>query len=74
MITPDNNAPFNDNEDLEADDQRSQQDVQSDGFDDVAPTEEQKSAAEIDILSQADRASEASFTLDVDKGIAPKKD
>jgi len=74
MITPDNNAPFNDNEDLEADDQRSQQDVQSDGFDDVAPTEEQKAAAEIDILSQADRASEASFTLDVDKGIAPKKD
>lgn len=70
MITPENN-PFNNEE--EADDQRSQQDVQSDGIDPVPPTEEDTLDSEINNLKQADRASEASFTLNVDKGIAPDK-
>lgn len=70
MITPENN-PLNNDE--EADDQRSQQDVQSDGIDPVPPTEEDRLSSEIDNLAQADKASEASFTLNVDKGIAPGK-
>lgn len=67
------NIPENDiiaeNEDA-ADDQRSQQDVQSDGIDAVPPSEEDETATEIDHLEQADRSSEAAFTLDPDKGIA----
>lgn len=70
MIAPENNT-FNSDE--EADDQRSQQDVQSDGIDPVPPTEQDKLSSEIDHLSQADKASEASFTLNFDKGIAPQK-
>ncbi|MET1056180.1 MAG: hypothetical protein ABWY16_12800 [Pedobacter sp.] len=68
MITPEDNTSFNEEE---ADEQFSQQDVQSDGIDAVPPTEEDKTASEIDNLTQADKASESSFTLDVDKGIAP---
>lgn len=71
MINPVDNNPFD--QDEEADDQRSQQDVQSDGIDDVPASEEDETASEIDNLSQADRASEASFTLNVDQGIAPGK-
>jgi hypothetical protein len=66
MITPEDNTSFNEEE---ADEQFSQQDVQSDGIDAVPPTEEDKTASEIDNLTQADKASESSFTLDVDKGI-----
>ncbi|SEA79223.1 hypothetical protein [Pedobacter hartonius] len=70
MITPEDNASFNEEE---ADEQFSQQDVQSDGIDAVPPSEEDVAASDIDNLSQADKASESSFTLNVDKGIAPGK-
>jgi hypothetical protein len=63
MITPEDITPENNFED-----------VHSDGIDATPPSEEDEQASEIDNLQQADRASEASFTLDVDKGIAPKKD
>jgi len=72
MITPEDITPENNFE--ETDEQASQQDVHSDGIDATPPSEEDEQASEIDNLQQADRASEASFTLDVDKGIAPKKD
>jgi hypothetical protein len=71
MITDENNIPL-DNED-EADDQMSQQDVQSDGIDPVLASEEDENASDIDLLQQADEASEASFTLNVDRGIAPEQ-
>lgn len=64
MITPDDTTPQNDPEQI--DDQRSQQDIQSDGIDPVPPSEEDQAAAEIDHLQQADRASQSSFTLHVD--------
>jgi len=71
MITTEDNTPVNNDEN--ADDQRSQQDVQSDGIDDIPASEEDNTASEIDNLSQADKAAEASYTLNVDKGIAPGK-
>lgn len=70
MITPENNSLANEEE---ADDQRSQQDVQSDGIDPIPPTEEDRLSSEIDNLAQADRAAEASYTLNLDAGIAPQK-
>ena len=72
MITPENDATFNDDDANE--DQLSQQDIQSDGIEDVPASEEDENASELDHLAQADRASEASFTLDVDKGFAPEKE
>lgn len=72
MITPEESTPENNFE--ETDEQASQQDVHSDGIDPVPPSEEDEQASEIDNLSQADRASESSFTLNLDGGIAPKKD
>ena len=72
MITPENDATFNDDDSNE--DQLSQQDIQSDGIEDVPASEEDENASELDHLAQADRASEASFTLDVDKGFAPEKE
>lgn len=72
MIITENNAPFNNEE--EEDDQLSQQDVQSDGIDAVPPSEADVQATEIDNLKQASQSSEASFTLDPDRGYAPKKE
>jgi len=71
MIIPDDTTPLNNAE--EADDQRSQQDIQSDGIDAIPATEEDTTAADLDKLSQADQAAESSFTLNVDRGIAPEK-
>jgi len=72
MSNPENENNYDDNQ--EADDQRSQQDAQSDGFDALPPTDEERQATERNNLSQADKASEAAFTLEADRGIAPKKD
>jgi hypothetical protein len=72
MITPEESTPDNNFE--ETDEQFSQQDVHSDGIDAVPPSPEDEQASEIDNLSQADRASESSYTLNVEDGIAPKKD
>ncbi|HEY0175087.1 MAG TPA: hypothetical protein VGC08_01835 [Pedobacter sp.] len=71
MITPEDTTPLNNAE--EADDQKSQQEVQSDGIDAVPASEEDTTAADLDKLTQADKASESSFTLNVDGGIAPGK-
>ena len=70
MITPENNTPFDSDD---AEEQRSQQDVQSDGIDAIPASEEDVQAGEQDKLSQADKAAESSFTLNLDGGIAPRK-
>lgn len=69
MITPENDPIANSQDDAE--DQVSQQDIQSDGIDDVPASEDDENASDADRLSQADEASESSFTLNVDSGIAP---
>jgi hypothetical protein len=72
MIIPDNKIPVDDSEDSDAEDQQSQQDIHSNGLDEQFDSSAEESAPAIDLLQQASDASEASFTLDVDKGIAPK--
>ncbi|MBB2148720.1 hypothetical protein [Pedobacter gandavensis] len=70
---PEDNVPIDDALNSEADDQQSQKDVHSNGFDENFDKPEGIELPEVDLLKQAFDASEASFTLDVDKGIAPKK-
>lgn len=72
MISRDNKIPIDDSENSDAADQQSQQDVHSNGLDEQFDSSNEESAPAIDLLKQASDASEASFTLDVDKGYAPK--
>jgi len=72
MISPDNKIPIDDSENSDADDQRSQQDIHSNGLDENFDSSDEESAPAIDLLKQASDASEASFTLDVDKRYSPK--
>jgi PKD repeat protein len=72
MIEPENSTPQNESEN-DAEDQQSQQDIHSDG---IEGTDEVVGETEPDVdgLQAAEKASEAAFTLNVDKGIAPKKE
>lgn len=71
---PEDNVPIDDATNSEADDQQSQKDIHSNGFDENFDLPKGIELPEIDLLKQASEASEASYTLDVDKGIAPKKE
>ena len=71
MIIPDK-IPVDDSENSDTGDQQSQQDVHSNGLDEQFDGNSPDSAPPIDLLRQASDASEASFTLNVDRGIAPK--
>jgi hypothetical protein len=72
MISPDNKIPTDDSENSDAADQQSQQDIHSNGLDEKFDSSAEESAPAIDLLRQASDASEAAFTLDVDKGYSPK--
>ena len=72
MITPDDKIPVDDAQNSDAEDQQSQQDIHSNGLDEQFDSSDEESAPATDLLQQASDASEASFTLDVDRGIAPK--
>lgn len=74
MITPENKLPPDDYDASKADDQQSQQDIHSNGLDDNPNLADDSDYNEENLLKQASDASEAAFTLDVDKGIAPEKD
>jgi hypothetical protein len=74
MIDPENKIPLDDTEDSDPGDQQSQQDVHSNGIDEHFDSTSEESAPAIDLLQQASDAAEASFTLNVEKGIAPKTD
>lgn len=71
MIIPDK-IPVDDSENSDAGDQQSQQDIHSNGVDEQFDANAPDSAAATDLLQQASDASEASFTLDADRDIAPK--
>jgi hypothetical protein len=73
MIIPDK-IPVDDSENSDANDQQSQQDVHSNGVDEQFDANAPDSTPPIDLLRQASDASEASFTLDADRGVAPKAD
>ena len=73
MITPENQLPPDDSENSETGDQQSQQDIHSNGLDERNEPSEEDDTPKIDMLKQASDAAEASYTLDVDRGIGPKK-
>ncbi len=72
MINPDDIIPLDDTDDSDKEDQMSQQDIHSNGLEEERIPAAENDQSAIDLLQQASDASEASFTLDVDKGIAPK--
>ncbi|MFI5452437.1 hypothetical protein ACHMWN_09790 [Pedobacter sp. UC225_61] len=74
MITPENTIPLDDSENSEAEDQQSQKDIHSNGLDEENLIADEEEQPDTEILKQAFDASEPSYTLDVDKGIAPKTD
>ncbi|MDB5157701.1 MAG: hypothetical protein JWR50_2408 [Mucilaginibacter sp.] len=65
MITPDDQLPLDDSE-TEDDEQLSQQDIHSNGFDEDAEYEAADEEADVDGLKQAYDASEPSYTLNLD--------
>ena len=64
MIDPENKIPLDDSQNSEADDQQSQKDIHSNGFDlnDEPFADEEPNT---DMLKQAYDASEPSYTLDI---------
>lgn len=73
MIIPENQIPLDDSENSDSEDQQSQQDIHSNGFDDNSEGDvPDDGASDADRLQQANKASEAAYTLNIDKGIAPK--
>lgn len=72
MINPEDNVPLDDAQNSEADDQQSQKDIHSNGFDDAAQPNRDDNGSDTDRLQQASAASEPSFTLNLDD--APKSD
>jgi hypothetical protein len=66
MITPDNKIPLDDAENADKDDQRSQQDIHSNGLNEENEPVEDDGSTDADRLQQASDASEPSFTLDTD--------
>ena len=82
METTNNKLPLDDSMGQDFDEQSSQQDVHSNGLSDEFVLNQLKAEdeeddgiqmPESDLLEQASDSSEPSFTLDPDKGIAPKQ-
>ncbi len=66
MITPGNVLPPDDSDNAEADDQQSQKDIHSNGFDELPHPGEVDDSASPSNLEEAYRASESAYTLDLD--------
>ena len=64
MINPDDRVPQDDSYDDDAEDQQSQKDIHSNGFDET--DEPDIDTTDADLLKQAYAAAESSFTLDED--------
>lgn len=72
MIKPEDKVPLDDTQKEEADDQQSQKDIHSNGFDEEI-NESENVGPDLDLLNQAYNAAESAYTLDPDKKIAPRK-
>jgi hypothetical protein len=66
MITPENQIPYDDADNSEADDQQSQKDIHASGIDDLPEPGDTENSADASNLQQAYDASEPSFTLHLD--------
>ena len=64
MITPANSIPLDDSQDNESEDQQSQKDIHSNGFDETE-TDEASEETNTDMLKQAYDAAEPSYTLNL---------
>ena len=73
MITPDNQIPNDDSQSDDSEDQQSQQDIHSNGLDDVPEPGDTVDFADPDKLQQAFDASESAYTLNLDEDKTPKK-
>lgn len=71
---PEDHIPLDDALNSEADDQQSQKDIHSNGFDEDFGDDQAAQEPDTDLLKQAFNASESAYTLDADKGIAPDQD
>ena len=65
MITPDNQIPLDDQDDPSNEDQKSQQDIHGNGFDDLPEDGEIVDEDQSDKLRQAYQAAESAFTLNL---------
>ncbi|MES2827351.1 MAG: hypothetical protein V4687_04330 [Bacteroidota bacterium] len=67
MITPENQIPLDDSNDSENDDQQSQKDIHSNGFEETSvPSEDDNdNSGDIERMEHATKASEPSFTLNL---------
>jgi hypothetical protein len=72
-INPEDNVPLDDAVNSESEDQQSQKDIHSNGFDENFDLPEGNEQPNTQILKQAFDAAESAYTLNVDRGIAPKK-
>ena len=66
MITPDNQIPYDDADNEEADDQQSQKDIHSNGLDDLPEPGDTDDFSDPTNLQQAYDAAEPSYTLEDD--------
>ncbi|WPU95044.1 hypothetical protein SNE25_05840 [Mucilaginibacter sabulilitoris] len=73
MINPEDELPLDDLEDGDKDDQRSQQDVHSNGLDEERIPSPESDEPPTDLLNQSFRASESSYTLNYDNDEPPAK-
>ncbi|NQX38146.1 hypothetical protein SAMN05421820_101154 [Pedobacter steynii] len=73
-INPEDNVPLDDAVNSESEDQQSQKDIHSNGIDEKFDLPEGNERPNTQILKQAFDASESAYTLNVDRGIAPKKE
>ena len=66
MISPDDKVPYDDSEENDPEDQQSQQDIHSNGFDEEEEPDYdfEDGAGDADRLAQASDASESSYLLD----------
>lgn len=72
-INPEDNVPLDDAVNSESEDQQSQKDIHSNGFDENFDLPEGNEQPNTQILKQAFDASESAYTLNPDRGVAPKK-
>lgn len=73
MITPENNIPLDDTQNSEAEDQQSQKDIHSNGFNDTNEIQDEQEP-NTDLLKQAYDAAESSYTLKLDDEEAKQPD
>lgn len=66
MTDPKNKVPFDDSDESETDDQQSQRDIHSNGFDDGSEIDDNYNGSDADRLEQASDASEAAYLLNLD--------